>query len=120
MLNFVVLFKSFELGLERIFGPEGVDQVGFGLQALDIVLVGLEFHEGLGGVDLANLGLGLVAGHGGAAALNDGALLFARVVPNIKKLGLLTPTVRRAFEEMQIIQFEDLDSDAQDAELGLV
>ena len=46
-------------------------------------------------------------------------LLFARIVPNVKKLGLLTPTVRRAFEEMAILQFEDSDSEAQDAALGL-
>jgi hypothetical protein len=45
--------------------------------------------------------------------------LFARVVPNIKRLGLLTPKVRRAFEEMQVIQFEDADPEAQDRALGL-
>ncbi|HEY8153071.1 MAG TPA: aminobenzoate oxygenase [Myxococcota bacterium] len=45
--------------------------------------------------------------------------LFARVVPNIKRLGLLTPRVRRAFEEMRVIQFEDADPEAQDRALGL-
>ena len=45
--------------------------------------------------------------------------LFARVVPNIKRLGLLTPRVRSAFQEMQIIQFEDVDPEAQDRALGL-
>jgi hypothetical protein len=45
--------------------------------------------------------------------------LFARVVPNVKRLGLLTPRVRRAFEEMRIIQFEDADPEAQDRALGL-
>ena len=45
--------------------------------------------------------------------------LFARVVPNIKRLGLLTPRVRKAFEEMRVIQFEDADPDAQDRALGL-
>ncbi|MCH2172572.1 hypothetical protein MK489_17490 [Myxococcota bacterium] len=44
--------------------------------------------------------------------------LFARVVPNIKRLGLLTPHVRQSFEELQIIQFEDADPEAQDRELG--
>ena len=44
--------------------------------------------------------------------------LFARVVPNIKRLGLLTPRVRRAFEEMRVIQFEDADPEAQDRALG--
>ncbi|MEE9608135.1 MAG: ferritin-like domain-containing protein, partial [Myxococcota bacterium] len=45
--------------------------------------------------------------------------LFARVVPNIKRLGLLTPRVRSAFEEMKIIQFEDVDPEDQDRALGL-
>ncbi len=45
--------------------------------------------------------------------------LFARVVPNIKKLGLLTPRVRKGFEELEIIHFEDDDPDAQDRALGL-
>jgi hypothetical protein len=46
------------------------------------------------------------------------ALLFQRVVPNLKKLGLLTPRVREAFTRLQIIQFEDFDSDAADRALG--
>ena len=46
-------------------------------------------------------------------------LLFMRVVPNIKRLGLLTPRVRKAFEEMKIIQFEDTDPEAQDRQLGI-
>jgi hypothetical protein len=45
--------------------------------------------------------------------------LFARVVPNVKRLGLLTARVRRAFEEMEIIQFEHDDPEAQDRALGL-
>jgi hypothetical protein len=45
--------------------------------------------------------------------------LFARVVPNIKRLGLLSGRVRRGFEELEIIQFEDVDPEAQDRALGL-
>ena len=45
--------------------------------------------------------------------------LFARVVPNVKRLGLLTPYVRRAFEEVRILQFEDSDPEALDRALGL-
>src|SRR5215475_3302338 len=45
--------------------------------------------------------------------------LFARVVPNIKKLGLLTPRVRKGFEQLEIIQFEDFDPAAQDQAIGL-
>ena len=45
--------------------------------------------------------------------------LFARVVPNIKRLGLLTPRVRAAFERLEILQFEDFDPEAQDRAIGL-
>jgi hypothetical protein len=45
--------------------------------------------------------------------------LFARVVPNIKKLGLLTPRVRKGFEQLEIIQFESFDPEAADREMGL-
>lgn len=45
--------------------------------------------------------------------------LFSRIVPNIKKLGLLTPRVREAFERLEIIEFEDHDPEALDAALGL-
>ena len=47
-------------------------------------------------------------------------MLFMRVVPNLKKLGLLTPRVRKAFQELQIIQFEDYDAEAADRELGFL
>jgi hypothetical protein len=45
--------------------------------------------------------------------------LFSRVVPNVKRLGLLTPRVRGAFEQLGVIQFEDADPAAQDRLLGL-
>jgi hypothetical protein len=45
-------------------------------------------------------------------------MLFQRVVPNLKKLGLLTPKVRKAFTELQIIHFEDFDPDEVDRRLG--
>jgi hypothetical protein len=47
-------------------------------------------------------------------------MLFARVVPNLKRLGLITPRVREAFGRLGIIQFEDADPEAQDRELGFV
>ena len=47
-------------------------------------------------------------------------LLFMRVVPNIKRLGLLTPRVRAHFEDLKIIQFEGYDPEAADRQLGLV
>jgi hypothetical protein len=45
--------------------------------------------------------------------------LFARVVPNLKRLGLLTPRVRAEFEKLGLLQFEDLDPEAADRALGL-
>ena len=46
--------------------------------------------------------------------------LFTRVVPNVKRLGLLTPRVRSAYAEMGVLAFEDADTEAQDRALGLV
>jgi hypothetical protein len=46
-------------------------------------------------------------------------MLFARVVPNLKRLGLLRPRVREAFEQLGILRFEDADPEAQDRALGL-
>ncbi|MGH7785414.1 MAG: ferritin-like domain-containing protein [Candidatus Binatia bacterium] len=45
--------------------------------------------------------------------------LFARVVPNIKKLGLLSPRVRKGFEQLEILQFENFDAEAADRAIGL-
>jgi P-aminobenzoate N-oxygenase AurF len=39
-------------------------------------------------------------------------LLFSRVVPNIKRLGLLTPHVRNGFERLGILGYEDFPADA--------
>lgn len=48
------------------------------------------------------------------------AMLFQRVVPNLKKLGLLTPRVRRAFTELEILHFEDFDAETADRQLGFL
>jgi hypothetical protein len=39
-------------------------------------------------------------------------LLFTRVVPNIKRLGLLSPFLRQGFGELGILEFEDMPADA--------
>ena len=41
-------------------------------------------------------------------------ILFARVVPNLRRLGLLTPRVREAFAGIGIVEFEHADPEAQD------
>ena len=33
-------------------------------------------------------------------------MLFSKIVPNVKRLGLLTPWVRERFAELDILQFE--------------
>jgi len=45
--------------------------------------------------------------------------LFARVVPNVKRLGLLTPRVAKAYEAMGILHFQDADPEAQDRAMGI-
>jgi len=47
-------------------------------------------------------------------------MLFMRVVPNTKKLGLMGSRVRKAFTDLRIIQFEDVDTDTLDQQLGLI
>ncbi len=47
------------------------------------------------------------------------SMLFMRIVPNLRQLGLITPRVREAFERLDIIKFENLDTEEQDRELGL-
>jgi len=39
-------------------------------------------------------------------------LLFSKIVPNVKRLGLLTPRVRRGFEELGVIEYETWEASA--------
>jgi hypothetical protein len=41
-------------------------------------------------------------------------LLFSKIVPNLKRLGLLTPRVREAFEKIGVLQFETLPDSTED------
>jgi hypothetical protein len=41
-------------------------------------------------------------------------LLFSKIVPNLKRLGLLTPRVRDAFEKLGVLQFEHLPDSTED------
>ncbi len=45
------------------------------------------------------------------------SLLFSKIVPNLKRLGLLTDYVRPRLEELGILQWEDFDPDANPAEV---
>ncbi len=46
-------------------------------------------------------------------------MLFMRIVPNLKRLGLLTKRVRESFETLGILEYENADPEAQDRALGL-
>ena len=46
------------------------------------------------------------------------SLLFSKVVPNLRKLGLLTPRVRDGFEQLGILKYERyIDSATEAGEL---
>ena len=42
-------------------------------------------------------------------------MLFSKIVPNINKLGLMTPRVRQRFEDLQVIQYADAPDSATEA-----
>jgi len=44
-------------------------------------------------------------------------MLFSKIVPNLKRLGLLTPRVREEFAKIGILQFEHLKDSAEDPEV---
>ena len=43
-------------------------------------------------------------------------MLFSKIVPNLKRLGLLTPRVRKEYEKIGILQFEHLKDSTEDAQ----
>ena len=45
-------------------------------------------------------------------------MLFSKIVPNLKRLGLLTARVRPALEELGVLEFEHADPDTEPASLG--
>jgi hypothetical protein len=46
-------------------------------------------------------------------------LLFSKIVPNLKRLGLLTPKVRDAFEKIGVLQFEHMPDSTIDESVQL-
>lgn len=38
-------------------------------------------------------------------------LLFARIIPDLKKIGLLTPTIRPLYAELGVLEYEDMQHD---------
>jgi len=43
-------------------------------------------------------------------------MTFSKIVPNLKRLGLLTPRVREAYHELDILRFEDLKDSVEEPE----
>jgi len=46
-------------------------------------------------------------------------ILFSKIVPNLKRLGLLTPKVRAKFQELNILEFEHLPDSTEDDETAM-
>ena len=44
-------------------------------------------------------------------------MLFSKIVPNLKRLGLLTDRVRKEYDKIGILQFEDLKDSTEDADM---
>ena len=44
-------------------------------------------------------------------------MLFSKIVPNLKRLGLLTPRVREAYERLDLLRFEHLKDSSEDPEI---
>ncbi len=45
-------------------------------------------------------------------------MLFSKIVPNLKRLGLLTPRVRSTFEELELLRFENGKDSVEDPEVS--
>ncbi len=44
-------------------------------------------------------------------------MMFSKIVPNLRRLGLLTPRVRAAYEQMGLLQFEHLKDSVEEPEM---
>jgi hypothetical protein len=45
-------------------------------------------------------------------------MLFSKIVPNLKRLGLLTPRVRAEYEKLDLLRFEDMADSVEDPEVA--
>jgi hypothetical protein len=46
-------------------------------------------------------------------------MLFSKIVPNLKRLGLLTPRVREAYAKLDLLRFEHMKDSSEDAEITM-
>ena len=45
-------------------------------------------------------------------------MLFAKIVPNLKRIGLLTPRVREAYEKLGLLRFENEKDSTEETEVS--
>jgi hypothetical protein len=90
-----IIYAS-ELMRDRLIGAELAKAMGWNVEEVRLVVMNSEIGQAFR------------------------SMLFQRIVPNLKKLGLLTPKVREAYTRLGIIQFEDFDSDEADRALGFL
>ncbi len=45
-------------------------------------------------------------------------MLFSKILPNLKRLGLLTPRVREEYGKLGLLQFENLKDSTEDPEVA--
>jgi len=45
-------------------------------------------------------------------------MLFSKIVPNLKRLGLLTPRVREEYEKLDLLRYESLKDSVEDPEVA--
>jgi hypothetical protein len=44
-------------------------------------------------------------------------MLFSKIVPNLKRLGLLTPRIREAYQKLDLLRFEHMKDSSEDPEI---
>ena len=44
-------------------------------------------------------------------------MMFSKIVPNLKRLGLLTPRVREAYAKLDLLRFEHMKDSVEDPEV---
>jgi hypothetical protein len=44
-------------------------------------------------------------------------MLFSKIVPNLKRLGLLTPRVREMYGKLDLLRFENMKDSVEDPEV---
>lgn len=84
------IYEASRLMRDRLLGRDVYEKLGMDVDAC----VELELHNEL--------------------QLQFRQILFAKIVPNVKKLGLLTPDLRKGFEDLGVLEYEHLPSSEEE------